>query len=109
VTEDELLRARLGEDIPPGGADTDTLFKDTEIADLVSAWGSADSAVARGWEIKAARLADLVDMTEGSTSRRMSKAFDHAMAMADAYSKGSLGDRKPRAVLHRIEREYGSF
>src|SRR5215471_3031392 len=99
MTEEELLRARIGEDIPVGGADTDTLFKDTEIAALVAQWGSANHAVARAWEIKAARLADLVDITEGSTSRRMSKAFDHAMAMARAYSIGDLGNVKPNAVL----------
>lgn len=112
MTEEDLLRALLGEDIPPGGADTDTLFKDTEIASLVSVWGSADAAKARGWEVKAARLADLVDITEGSTARRMSKAFDHALGMAKALNAGDIGSGPGtvgNAHLHRIERPYGSF
>jgi hypothetical protein len=109
VTEEQLLRALLGEDIPVGGDETDTLFTDAEIAGMVQTYGSADEARAQGWEIKAARLSHLVDITEGSTSRSLSKAFDHAMSMAEKLRGGLLGSQKAGAKQHRIEREYGSF
>jgi hypothetical protein len=107
-TEDQLLRALLGEDIPAGGSETDTLFADAEISELVSVWGSAESAKARGWEIKAARLSHLVDITEGSTNRSMSKAFDHALKMAQSLSKGEIGGAGSgmgNVRVHRIVRD----
>jgi hypothetical protein len=106
VTEEALLRALLGEDIPPDGTEADTLFLDQEIEDLVSVWGSADLAKARGWEVKAARLSHLVDITEGSTNRMMSKAFDHALKMAQSLNSGELGGAgKGNVRIHRIVRD----
>lgn len=37
------------------------------------------------WEAKAAGLAELVDVTEASSSRRNSQVFDHAQKMAAQY------------------------
>jgi hypothetical protein len=107
VTEEALLRALLGEDIPAGGSDADTLFTDQEIADLVGVWGSAEFAKARGWEVKAARLSHLVDITEGSTNRTLSKAFDHALKMAQSLAAGTLGGTgtKGNVRVHRIVRD----
>jgi hypothetical protein len=45
------------------------------------------AAAAEVWGAKAAGLAELVDVTESSSSRRNSQVFDHAQKMAAAYGQ----------------------
>lgn len=42
------------------------------------------------WGAKAAELAELVDVTEASSSRRNSQYFDHARKMADSYAASAV-------------------
>lgn len=44
------------------------------------------AAAAEVWGAKAAELAELVDVTESSSSRRNSQYFDHAQKMAASYA-----------------------
>lgn len=85
ATDAERVRDLLGEPIPEGGSDTDTLFSSQKITDLLTdAGGDVEAAVAEGWRVKAALLADLVDTTEGTSKRAMSNLHKNALAMAQA-------------------------
>lgn len=60
------LRMNLNEVIPPGGSDTDTLFLDAEIDNLLTQSQSIEEASWRGWVIKGMRLAmDAMSSTGG--------------------------------------------
>jgi hypothetical protein len=102
LTDAQQLRALLGEDIPVGGVDTDTLFTDAEITEMLSTFITPVAAEGYGWKVKAAKLSNLVDIVEGSTSRDQSQAFEHAVKMAEQF--GGAGMRGP-ARIHRISRD----
>lgn len=93
ATDADRLRARLGEDIPSGGADEDTLFSDEEIDDLLNTTSSLDAAISEGWEVKAARLASLSDVAEGNSRRNLSALHRQALTMARHNSSGSDANR----------------
>lgn len=87
ITDADRLRSMLGEEIPAGGSETDTLFLDVKIADLLQvAGGNLGQAAVAGWQIKAAHYADLVDVTEGNSSRAMSDLHKNALAMVKYYT-----------------------
>lgn len=92
LTDAQRLRSLLGEEIPSGGSETDTLFSDEQINDLLTAaGGDPDVAVVAGWRIKAAKLADMVDVAEGNSSRALSDLHKNALAMVKFYA-GDGGD-----------------
>jgi len=103
ATAAEQVRQLLGEEVPIDGSDTDTLFLDAQIDDLISSTSSVDAAVAQGWRIKAAKFADLVDTAEGTSKRAMSDLHKNALAMAKTFSEGSIltGDR---TRIHKLTR-----
>lgn len=91
ATDAEILREKLGEVIPAGGSDADTGFTDVQITDLLTRNSSIDAAASEGWQIKAAKYADLVDMAEGTTKRSFGDLQAQALRMAEHYGPGASG------------------
>jgi hypothetical protein len=79
------IRLKLGEPIPEGGTDSDTLFSDVQVDNLVDKHGSVDEALGEGWQIKAGLLAGLVDVAEGGSKRNLSSLHQNALRMAEVY------------------------
>lgn len=80
------LRAQLGERIPAHGDESDTMFTNAELMDLIAVHG--DKAVLAGWRIKAAEFANLVDTTEGTSKRAMSDLHANALKQIAALESG---------------------
>jgi hypothetical protein len=99
ISDADLLRARLGESIPEGGSDADTLFTDEQIEDFLDRYGSVANSLAEAWEVKAAALSTLVDTAEGNSRRQLSQAYANAIKQAAALAGGP-----GRARVHQIER-----
>lgn len=87
ATENELLRMYLGEVIPEGGSDSDTMFSESEIQAFIDNSSSLNAAASMGWEIKAANLSVLVDMAEGSSRRSLRQRWENALSMANHYQE----------------------
>lgn len=105
ITDSDRLRRLLGEEIPEGGDESDTLFTDATITDLLTLSGdNVERAAYEGWRIKAARLSDLVDITEGNASRAMSDAHAHALDMVKHFQRSSGGPTEGRTRIGNIRR-----
>lgn len=102
----ELLRIYLGETVPEGGSDIDTMFTDEEIDTFLTSTGSSEEAAALGWNAKAASLSHLVDMAEGSSRRSLRQRWENAMAMAKYWSDraGVVPLASKGTSIHDIER-----
>lgn len=100
----QRLRAVLGESLEPGGRDQDTLFTDLEIDGFIDSTPDLERAAYEGWRVKAARLSNLVDTTEGNTSRKYSQLHDQALEMVKLYQRSSGGPTEGRARVGRIKR-----
>ena len=103
ATDSEILREKLGEVIPAGGTDADTGFSNQQIQDLLDRNSSMTTAAEEGWQIKAARYADLVDMAEGTTKRDFGDLMEQALKMAASYGSDSGGGGAVTRI-HRIRR-----
>jgi hypothetical protein len=103
-TDIARLRAILGEDIPSGGEEGDTLFSDREVQEFIDSTPSLDRAGYEGWRVKAARLANLVDTTEGNSQKKYSQLHDNALEMIKMYQRSSGGPTEGRARVGRIKR-----
>lgn len=90
LTSAEILRSILSESIPLGGVDSDTMFTDEQIDQLLLD-RTMNEAAAEGWAVKAGQYAELVDTSEGNSARKMSDLHKAALAMADYY-KGNAAD-----------------
>lgn len=108
---EEQLRALLGEAIPAGGSDSDTMFTDEEIEDLIEKGTAANEDFALeagayyGWLEKMANYANLVSVNEGNASRELTELHRNAQRMVDRYI-GYVGTpSRGRARLGRIGRE----
>jgi hypothetical protein len=100
LTDAERLRGLLNDT----DAD-DYLVSDEQIEDLLAeADGDPERAALGGWRIKAAKYADLVDITEGNASRKMSQLYDHAEKMIKLYSGSRGGPTEGRTRIGRIVR-----
>lgn len=105
LTDSQRLRALLGEDIPANGAATDTLFTDEEILDFLDqTTGNVERAAYEGWRVKAARLANLVDTTEGNSQKKFSQLLDNANDMIKLYLRSSSGPTEGRTRIGRARR-----
>lgn len=107
ITDSDRVRSMLGEEVPVGGNEGDTLFTEEKLADLiVAADGDLEAAASAGWRLKAAHYADLVDVSEGNSTRAMSDLHKNALAMAKYYAgeiaSGALGSRN--VVIGEIAR-----
>lgn len=109
LAPDQKLRQLLGEQVPDGGTASDTLFTDEEIIDLIENLqpGDADGmerAAFEGWRIKAAKLSNLVDTTEGNIQRKFSQLLDNANDMVKLYSRAAGGATEGRTRIGRAVR-----
>ncbi len=92
LTAAEQLRQILGERIPPGGSDSDTLFSDDEIMDFLTRAGDDQSKAAfAGWLAKAAELSNLVDTAEGPAKDNLSQLHAQALKQVTLYQQLSGG------------------
>lgn len=106
LTDSQRLRDLLGEPIPVGGTEADTLFTDEKIADLVLASeGDLDRAAYEGWRVKAALLSNLVDTTEGNSQKKFSQLLDNANDMVKLFLRSTSGLTEGRSRVGRIRRE----
>lgn len=103
TTDVTRLRLKLGESIPAGGTESDTLFSAEQLQSFISGNSTFDGAVLEAWEAKLAILANLVNVTDGAASRELSDAFDHANDMVAYYGKKSNG-RSGRSRIGKIVR-----
>lgn len=104
LTDTQRLRAMLGEDIPVGGTELDTLFTDLEILEFIETNPTLERAAYEGWRVKAARLASLVDTTEGNSQKKFSQLRTHAEEMIKLYQRASDGPTEGRTRVGRIVR-----
>lgn len=107
ATADEIIAVResIGELIPEGGSEGDTLFPDARISAWIDESSSLDAASLRGWKAKLASLSNLVDVTDGAASRALSDAFDHAQEMVRFYTKLAIGPSAGRTRVGKIVRQ----
>lgn len=103
LTDMDRLRLAVDDPVPTDGSDPD--FSADQLQDaLDQGAGNVERAAAIVWRWKAARAADLVDVTEGNASRAMSDMQGHALAMAKGYEKSTTGPTEGRTTLGRIRR-----
>lgn len=70
---------------------TEASYTDAALVALIDELG-IDLSAARIWREKAASYADLVDTTEGSSSRKLSQLQGQALAMASNFEASAGGD-----------------
>lgn len=98
------LRDMLGEPIPEGGTETDTLFTDAQLGKWVINYTNLDYAAVKGWQVKMAHFADLVDVTDGASSRKLGDLLNHAERMIIMHRKQALGPVAGRTRVGKIRR-----
>lgn len=103
--EIETLRENLGEMIPEGGSASDTLFSDTQVANWVDRFPSILHASVHGWTMKKAQFANLVDVTDGASARKLGDLMAHADSMILTYTRELSGSRSSRSRIGKIVRE----
>ena len=104
MTPNAKLRQLLGEEIPADGADTDTLFSDEQIIDLLEENEDIERAAYEGWRAKAAKLSNLVDTTEGNEQKKFSQLSANAQDMVKMYLRSSSGPTEGRTRIGRAHR-----
>lgn len=105
LTDTTRLRDLLGEPIPEGGTEDDTLFTDQRLNDFLDlANGDVERAAFEGWRAKAGQLANLVDVADGNASRKMSDLLSNAEKMVRFYQRSSSGPTEGRTRIGRIVR-----
>ena len=97
----DQVRLNAGEASPAGGSDSDTNFTDDQIDDLLTLNNNlVNRTTAAVWRAKAAIFAGLVDVQEGNSSRKMSQAYEAALAQAKYWA--SLPEVEPAIGRTRI-------
>lgn len=99
------VREMIGEVIPAGGTEAETLFTDDRVTAWIEASNSLEGAALTGWRAKAAQFASLVDVTDGAASRAMSDLLDHAEKMVKMYTGLSRGPAFGRSRVGKIVRQ----
>ena len=89
VTEENtaLLRMYLGETVPDGGSEDDSMFSTVQLEVMLQSARTINHAIIAGWEIKLAHWSNLVDVTDGAASRKLGDLMAHAENMIDYYRK----------------------
>jgi hypothetical protein len=88
LSPNERLRRMVGERIPPGGDETNTLFLEEEITDLIAAANDdLNVAALAGWYAKMAEFAKLVDAAESGTEKKLSQMFKNAEMMVKHFEE----------------------
>jgi hypothetical protein len=104
LTDGQKLRQLLGETIPTDGDESDTLFSNEEIEEFLAAQENIERSAYEGWRVKAAKLSNLVDTTEGNSQKKFSQALSNALDMVKIYAKSSSGSTEGRTRIGRIKR-----
>ena len=113
LSNEERLRLFLGENIPAGGDEADTMFTNAQLQDFLAQAGSLGliKAAVYGWQAKAGEYSNLVDVAEGNSSRAMSDLYKAALAMVKFYEDQlgtgddpTLQGRSGRVVIGTISR-----
>jgi hypothetical protein len=90
TTRVEEFRQLVGEPIPEGGSEGDTLFTDAYIEEiLLGAGGNMNRAAYRGWQVKAAHYAGLVNVIDGNAAREFGQLLKNAQDMMKVYQKST--------------------
>ena len=98
------VRENIGEVIPEGGTESDTLFTDEQIIKWINDTSSLDAASLKGWKKKMADFANLVNVTDGAAARTFSDLFEHARQMVALYTDLAVGPTAGRARVGKIVR-----
>ena len=101
------LRRKLGEVIPEGGSDADTMFPAERIDELLVNNSSIEAAIIDGWEDKISEWASLVDVTDGAASRKLGDLIEHGQEVIKYY-QGKLG-KGPDTSLARSRTRVGKI
>lgn len=102
------LRRLLGERIPEGGEDFDTMFFDDEIEQFLEKGASlphpVEAAAYYGWKSKAGELANLTNVIEGNSSREMAELHAQALRMMREYMGFVPTPGRGMAIVSKIRR-----
>lgn len=98
------VRENIGEVIPDGGTEADTLFTNEQILKWIGDTSSLDAASLKGWKKKMADFANLANVTDGAASRTFGDLFDHARQMVALYTELAIGPTAGRARVGKIVR-----
>lgn len=106
MTADEITRLRnlVGEKIPDNGTDADTIFSDEEIEELAAQTTDLNGAAREGWRVKAARYADMVDISEAGESAKLSDLHKNALKMVEFFTQEQSNPAGGSTRLHRLSR-----
>lgn len=105
-TNADRVRALVGELIPTGKTDADTMFSDDEIDDLLEeGHDDVNSAAYFGWREKAATYASMVNVNEGNAARELSDLHRQALRMMDRFVGYVDTPSRGRARMGKIVRE----
>jgi hypothetical protein len=108
---EDQVRALLGESIPAGGTEADTMFSDAEIADLLELGTNANfeypaqAAAFYGWQEKMANYANMVTVNEGNAMRELTELHKAAKRMIDMYVSYVPTPGRGRARIGNLVRE----
>lgn len=85
-----------------------TRFTDQQLSDAIdAAAGNVNKAAYEVWVMKAASAADLVDMSEGGSSRKMGDLHEQALSMAAHFASeisGAVGDGPKPTRIRKLAR-----
>lgn len=98
------LREMLGESLPEGGTEADSMFTNTQITTWLEAAVSIEAAALKGWRVKMAHYANLVNVTDGAASRELSDLMTHAQEMVTMYTRLARGITWGRTRVGKIRR-----
>lgn len=105
LTDAERLRQMLGESIPEGGTDEDTLFTNEQIADFLVRGTTLEHAAYHGWVAKVADLANLANTTEGQSRLDMGKLSENAEERLKFFQAAAeLGSSDRRVKIKTLRR-----
>lgn len=93
ATSTQITEVRLNTKI----LSTDEPYTDQVIGDLIDAYG-VNGASSKLWTAKAASVANLVDISEGGSSRKMSELHKTYLSFADRFAADGDGDGIPDGV-----------
>lgn len=79
-------------------------FTPTQLALYIDNAGNVRAAAGWVWTIKASKLAGLVDITEGSSSRRLGSLYKQALEMATFYGGDPSAPRVGKSGTRPIVR-----
>lgn len=80
-------------------------YTDQALGDRLDVGGGEDLVAYQIWTEKAAKFAELVDISEGGSSRKMGDLHEQALNMATVFSQRVNGDAAPtRTRISKLRR-----